>query len=140
MMATLKSKNTAGTVKAYVARITGKSAKFGLEREFLGRIVEDAATGLYEVCDSTRKGKDVRYYYVYEGQVSCALGDTWGPRVAQWIDNGKSIVLAEDSDGDLIPTVVDDRTALIAAARAALHALTPEEREELLAGYVRLPT
>jgi hypothetical protein len=74
-MITFNASADFGQTGQYVARITGRNSKFTFEREFIGRRygkrnegsqADVDEPGLYELRDSTRKGKVDRYRLVVE--------------------------------------------------------------------------
>jgi len=147
-----------GMTGQYVARITGRSAKFGYGREFIGRkggkrnetteaTVIDA--GLYETCDVDKKGKDSTYRVIMQtdGELrqSLPVSDEDAMQIASALDAGREIesivrVYARPSTRDASKTVYDiemlteatSRAIVIEVARQALAALTEDEREVLL--------
>lgn len=97
-----------GGGKAWIARITGRSDKFGFEREFVrgkesssksGKTGSVEATvtkpGLYECCDTDAKGKSSRFFLVgkdHEGDViDVKLGDETAAMLADAMDAGRDL-------------------------------------------------
>lgn len=79
MHTTLQADRKYGGGKPYIARIVGTDPKFGLKREFVGArettsgsgrtgviTASISQAGIYEVCDTNKKGKQSNFYLVRE--------------------------------------------------------------------------
>lgn len=101
---TLTASADYGHTGQFVARIKGRDSKYTFEREFIGRKIgkrgeTTQATvdepGLYELRDSTRKGKKDRYVLVLPDannelkSMSCDLDDAM--MIAKRLDSGEHI-------------------------------------------------
>lgn len=147
----------------YVARITGRDAKFTFAREFVGRktgkrkeyaeVVTDQV-GLYEICDKTRKGKECRYRVAVPGPkdgelVLCKLSLSHAMELATYLDSGYDVEdclkIETREDGYVHvsltdPSAVDPWDYVIGETRKALQSLSPENREKFLTEHPELAT
>ena len=105
MITITASSNVFGESKQYLAHITGRSAKFQFNREFVGRKTgrrnetteySTDEAGLYEDCDIDKKGrKDIGYWIVVNNpageliKTRCSMEDALA--IAKRLDAGESI-------------------------------------------------
>ncbi|MGN2393268.1 hypothetical protein, partial [Pelomicrobium sp. G1] len=110
-----------GGSKPYIARITGRDPKFGFCREFLaaersasksGRTASVTAkvteAGLYEIADTSERGKDKEYRVVLEVQgqtIECPVSSETTMEIAAALEEGRAVT-------DLDPEMRDGRWRL----------------------------